>query len=772
MKNYLELDSSIFQRYKNKKKQIEKEKTKEKKNDTIKIKEKDEKIIEKNKEKEKEKEKVNQIEKSKFTEIKLNQKRKRNTENLNSKSINNQENKKTISPKNNIHFTKIVKTKHHHQNLTNITQNINLNKKVNTYKSLKQKTEVLDNIVPAKNPSKTKQNFKTINTYNNNNINNNNVSQKIKKIANMIPNYKKINIEKLDNNNLYFNNERKRMKLEIKEFQTFKEIKPYDRRIKNIESYDDNRLQRLKTEIIQVKNKNYINNKKQMNYINNTIDNINNHIGFISDIKKNILIDKDNRKKYNLNSFFIEKRKKNERIKSTNFSDNNTMTINTTYSNSMLKTNMIQKNKTGKRFLNKLQLLPNKDSEIFRIDNYSNRKSNLETDILRNIANTEPSNTNIIQKINNNKNINFNTLKTNIDPNTILYNRVNRETFLQKMNNKNNSNINQTSASYLKYLEGLKKFPTFNNNSNLVKNVASNEILKTEKYDKERNIIIPKSSESLSSSKKNPYVILRNTVINFNMIENGLLLPKFNSKIQDDKKFNMNYPYTTTRNQNHIQAAKKISKDSLELYRQKTNINNNSIYKISNRSNISNNNNSSFKPLFKHKTISNKSHFTNYSLSLNQNNINNKDLLYTGYRRINTQAQEKVSTISSFNKLVNNIKNKQIYNKIPSSSIERNHLKFKSMKLNELYLKTNQKNENKTLEINGVNSKYKAINMNKNYNLPSLIIKTKKFYIPKRKGDLIPQNGKTLKLISPMQQNSFNYNFGRPTFSNENKLKI
>lgn len=54
-----------------------------------------------------------------------------------------------------------------------------------------------------------------------------------------------------------------------------------------MDEYED-KWQRLNTEIIQVKNKNYLDNKKQtINYNNNTIDNSRNNIGYnISDIKK------------------------------------------------------------------------------------------------------------------------------------------------------------------------------------------------------------------------------------------------------------------------------------------------------------------------------------------------------------------------------------------------------------------------------------------------------------------------------------------------------
>ena len=102
------------------------------------------------------------------------------------------------------------------------------------------------------------------------------------------------------------------------------------------------------------------------------------------------------------------------------------------------------------------------------------------------------------------------------------------------------------------------------------------------------------------------------------------------------------------------------------------------------------------------------------------------------------------------------MKNKQLYSKRHSNSVEKNHNIFKSMKLNDYYLKNvKNKNERKTLEINtGINNilnsnKFRPINTNKNYTLPALIIKTKKFFNPKTKGFLIQH--KMLNLNNTLQ---------------------
>ena len=347
-----------------------------------------------------------------------------------------------------------------------------------------------------------------------------------------------------------------------------------------------------------------------------------------------------------------------------------------------------------------------------------------------------------------------NNSKTN--SNNLQFNRLNRGSFPKKTNYNN-------PGSYLTYLQSIRKEPNYNitKNNNLNKNIQNNDILKTGTINNNRRYIIPRNSEALSTSKKNPFVTIRNTVINFNMIEPGLILPSFNKKSQDKRKYNMIGPYNT---QNQINPTKKYSRETINTYNTKNY--NNSI----NRFSSINNNNSSFKPLFKNKTI-NSNHSNNHSLSINHNTLINRDLLYSGNGRLKTQTLEnKISAISSFNKLINKMKNKQLYNKI-SNSVEKNHLKFKSMKLNDILYRNKQKSEKKSLELTGINNtinnsnKFKSINATPNFTLPSLIIK-------KRKGYLMQPHGKTLKLINPLQQNTFTENYNRPSYIKNLGIKI
>lgn len=81
-------------------------------------------------------------------------------------------------------------------------------------------------------------------------------------------------------------------------------------------------------------------------------------------------------------------------------------------------------------------------------------------------------------------------------------------------------------------MQSIRKEPNYNitknKNNNLIKNIQNKDILKTGTINNNRRYIIPRNSDALSTSKKNPFVTIRNTVINFNMIEPGLILPSFN----------------------------------------------------------------------------------------------------------------------------------------------------------------------------------------------------------------------------------------------------
>ena len=651
--------------------------------------------------------------------------------------VNNQENKKTITPKKRIHNFKTLKTQRP-INFAN-TKNINLNFKGKTLKYLDNKNA---KIVSAKEPLKIRSTFKNLNS-------NKVLEENLKDLLTGIEN--KVSIEKKDknlNNNRYINNNDNKITLDIKDTKTFKELKSNSKN-KQKENLEDNKWQRLNTEYLQNKNKNYLENRKTVSYINNTtLDAIKNSggLGYISDIKKNTLVNKNNKKKYeiklhiNLNDR-KDKRKNNDikRIKSTNFNENNiTMPINTTYNSSTIKAYLKNPLK------NRLQIITNNGINGLSFGtnnnnyNYSNKKLIYETEINDNIVKTEPS-SEYFTKLNN-KNSNYSHIKTNT--NTIQSSKLSKGYYTKKLHYIPTINFRDLST--------FKKIPNYNlvKPNDITKKISNNDIIRKSNINKYKRLIIP----------KNPQFTIRNTVINVNMYDTGLFIPNYNKNILDRKKKNIIGTYNTL---SQVHPNKKYSQDPSEIYaRQTYNI------PINKTTNL---NNSTFKPLFKNKTLT-SNHCNNHSLSINQNNsLNNKDLLHTVNQRLKLQnkIQQTKTSVISLNKLINRMKNKQ--NKRHSNSVEKNHSIFNSIKLSDIF---KSKNDKKNLELNNVltnsinnpnmnNNKLQSINANKNYTLPSLIVHSKNLYYPKT--SLMQPHGKTLRFINPLQTNNINEGF-KPFF--------
>ena len=769
--NNIEFDTKIISKnLKIKNKAIMKEKRKEKEEnkeiynnkikDNSKEKEKSrEKIIRDKMKEGRGKEKLNEKTIDKDKEEKINEQNKKNTLSSTYKINTNQENKKTITPKRQFYNFKTIKTQRP-ENLTNITKNINIKGK--TQKNLEQKNSKL---ISAKEPVKMKSTFRNVNL----NQNTNNPFLNIKGLLNATQNYKKISLDKKDkkenkeNKTFYLNTEMNKNRLDMKDLKIYKEVKSISKNKKK--ELLEEKWKRLNTEIIQNKNKNYLENKKHLNYINNTIETIKNNIGFISNVKKTVLGNRNHRKRNDIKLYLNnpKDRKKNsdiKRMRSTTFSNNNTM--NSTYNNSSIKKDFFQKNPISRKFLNRLQLLTNKANRelIYGVNNYinSNRKSPYESEIYDNIVKTEPS-SELFSKLNN-RDKNFNHIKTNtnignnINSNTILSNKLHRGI--------DSKNINYNNpASYFRYLNSIRKNSNntlIRNRNNLNNNIQNNDLIKSTNLNRDRKSLIQKNTESSTLGKKNPIFTIRNTVINFNMIDTGLILPQYNKKTIDRKKINLVGQFNA---QKQIRPNDTNLRILSGLYTQKTL--NNSIKKMPNLYN------STFKPIFNKRTIT-SNHCNNHSLTIhNISNNNNKDLLYSANRRLKTQILapvNKINAISSFNKLVTKMKNRQLYNRRHSNSVEKNHNLFKTFKLNELYLKNlRDKNERKTLDINSglskeinnttINNKFRSINTNKNLTLPSLFNKKKSFK-SKQKRFIMQPPGKGLRFITILPSNSIN----------------
>ena len=747
--NYFK-DNNISKNLTIKNNPIIKEKRKEKEQNKVKdnSKEKDknrEKITDKMKERGKDKIKEKVVHKDKEEKI------------IDPNKKNNQENRKTITPKIKLYNFKTIKTQRP-ANLNNMTKIINIKGK--TQKNLDQKNTKL---ISAKEPLKVKSTFKNVNLNLKQNINNPFLNKKV--VIYGIPNCNKISLDKKDNKEyktFYLNIETNKNRLDIKDLKTDKEIKSISKNKKK--NIFEEKWKRLNTEIIQNKNKNYLENKKHLNYINKTIESIKNNIGFISNVKKIVQENKNHRKKNDIKLYLNNQkdRRKNadiKRMKSTTFSNNNTM--NTTYNSSSIKKNIIQKYQINRKFLNRLQFLTNKGNRdlIYGVYNYinSNGKSTYESEIYDNVVKTEPS-SELFSKFNNRDNY-FKHIKAdvisgnNINSNAILSNKIHRGFYSKNLNYNN-------PASYFRYLNSIRKKSNntlIRNSNNFNKIIPNNDLINSIKLNKDRKSINQKNTESSNPTKKNPIFTIRNTVINFNMIDTGLIMPQYNKKTLDRKKVHLiGHPNT----QKQIHPNQKNVRVLSGLYTQKTL--NNSIKKIPNLYN------STFNHILNKRTIT-SNHCNNHSLTIHNINNNNKDLLYSANRRLKTQILDpinKINAINSFNKLVAKMKNKQLYNKRHSNSVEKNHNFYETFKLNDLYFKNfREKNERKTLDINSglsniinkttINNKFRTINTNKNLTLPALFNKKKSFKL-KQKRFTIQHPGKGLRFITILPSNNTN----------------
>ena len=533
------------------------------------------------------------------------------------------------------------------QRPSKITNKMNPNLKLNPKKYLQQK---INKIISTKESKKTKSTL--------GNISNNNLNLNINKFSDYTTQIKSIlnsfQAKKKKNNYTC-------LKTETKRINTYTR-KDVDENLINIKS--------LRTGSQQDKNKNFLDKK----YIfNKTIDSANN-----IDFKKKDINNYMNtlKEKIKLNNDI-------KGIKSFNFNNENTNISNQNNYSSKTYSTILGK---------KIQSLRNKPLDlIYSINNFSSHKINYESNLLDN-------------------NINNNILKT--EPTSELYTKLNNNNITSNRYNNHfiNSNLSSLNprrtnshypSSYFRYFNIIKKAPKYNE----LKTVNLKGIPMT------TSDILKNKKRSSKKDKKNQQVTIRNTVINFNMIDTGIILPSY-KKIKNEKKLN-------NTNNNYINGRLKPNKK----FPKENDINGyNTIGSIN---------------------------------SINDNNkYNNTINRFSNINRISIINQENKtnSSLTSFNKLINKMKNKQKYNKIQFNNMNNQnqiHGKFKSMKLNE-YIRTNNNNSiNKTL--NSTTNRLKTINNNndsKTLALPLLLNKNKKYIIPKRRGYFIHSQGKAIKFYN------------------------
>ena len=630
---------------------------------------------------------------------------------------NNTKKKKDLTPKK-IFISKNVKSQRP-SNIQNLSKKINI--KISTKKKFLQQKHRQEKLVSAKEPKRIKSTFE----------------------------YKNLNL----NVNKYTKNTRSQIKGILNTF--------------NLNKKTNN--DRLNTENVHIKNKNLLDKN---NYINRTIDTIKNNLLFnISDIKNDII--KNRMKKPELKTKLFHdlddkiKLSDIKRLKSNTFNDENTNIFNINNNTLPLHTQTplskhipIIKPKSNNLLYNINNLTSLKVPYELNLTD-SNQTSNLLNNNTTNLIKTEPS-SDLFFKL------------SNLPKKTPLYS--NHTNYIKKTKTNtatlglNNRSINSRRTNlqyrpYLKYINTIRKAPTYN----ILKTMNLKNIPKT------TSDILANNKKIISKEKKNPLILaqnnkknqqvtIRNTVINFNMIDTEIILPSV-KKIKSGKKFNSTY------NTNTVMGMGPNKKNSRELTNELRNFNTlNNIDTFNNLNSINTENKYN-------NTINRFSNLNSYMAK--ENKFSNNIHEYNNMNHNMNHSNKKINSISSFNKLVNNMKIKQKYNKLKfnnyniSSSNANNikalndkiHNKFKSMKFND-YFKTN-KTLRKSIEISGINNfnnnlstnsvnntivstsnRLKSLNNEQNLTLPSLLNKNKKFIIPKGKGYVITSQGKAGKLLA------------------------
>ena len=628
----------------------------------------------------------------------------------------------TLTPKKIFYIKKNIRSQRV-SNIQNLSKKQNLNLKANIRKYIQQKNHRLEKLISAKEAKKIKPTFAKMNL----NLNMNNKYSNNYTISQILNSFNSKN------------------KISLKE-----------------ENKDFN-FQRLKTETNTFKNQFHLNKN---NFFNNTIDIIKNNTRYnVSDIKNAISKNKiNNRELFNtqiIQNDLRDRKKLSDikRIKSSKFNNENEDISN--YNNKTFQTGM--KNHFG----NKIQIERNNQNDfIYGINNFTNYKNPYEVNLNEN-NNNNSNNLNTILKTESSnefytKNLNINL---SLPKKEAINNPSKHFKYLKKTKTNtqslafNNKSINPRlpyRPSYLKYLNNIRKAPTYT----LLKTLNLKNIPISAKDRKNPYLLVKNNQNALS--KKNQQVTIRNTVINFNMFDAGIILPSM-KKIKTGEKFNSGY--NTNTNNINSKPNKKFSKDIIGSTTMNT-LNN----------------------LGNYNTIN----------SLNQENKYNNTI--NRFSRINTESN-KISSINSFHKLVNKMKNKQKYNKIQFNNLNNNnsniknniysnkiHNKLKSMKLNDS-LKTN-KIQKKNLEISGihtfnnlnnnlilntpnnsvttVSNRLRSINKGKNTTFSSLITKNKKNFVPQENRYII---NPTKKINSLLNNNNYNdRTLNNTTGNNKNYL--
>ena len=245
------------------------------------------------------------------------------------------------------------------------------------------------------------------------------------------------------------------------------------------------------------------------------------------------------------------------------------------------------------------------------------------------------------------------------------------------------------------YLSSLAKFSEFNQQRK-----TPNYIINKNNVEKKRYIDL-KSNNAISSIKKNPFLTIRNTVINVNMINPELFMTSsFNNKRNYDKKRKLNLHNKYYQN-GYFTKVLPTNGNKLE---------NSCVHKNTGFSNYE------FRLPDKIRDTRTKQY--SFINALNENYNNRLKAICTSVR-MSTNYQ-----LNNVNQLMKKMRYPELFNKmqIHSNSLEKGHMKYNSMKLDNIgrfkNIKQTQECTNNHLNNGNIRS---MVGMN-NYNLPSLVI--------------------------------------------------
>ena len=517
-----------------------------------------------------------------------------------------------------------------------------------------------------------KMNIKNINTSNINNTNIN-IIKSNKDSKNKLKNYNEKNITKYYNTktNIKIKNKKpqeispNKLELDLKE-----NIKKYI--IKTFNRTNNNNLKKNLTKFIKRPtnlNIDYKMNKKTIdisNIRNNKMDiDIPNNIGGIrtTSNSKNKKITKKNTNK-KVNKLF----KLNTAGYKANIFDKENLVINMEITNK--RNNYINLNSNSKKnclntIENMIKKTPNKKNFMTKLQNLNNIEKNNNKEDQEQFIHIKLSSHNTLN-IRNHLKTHKNIMYHNKDQNSLITNA-------SKKSNKisNNSNFN----SFIK-----NPFMTDENNNydNMIQiNSHNNYTPLTNHLNKKiKYINNNRNSQILTDNKKKSFVTIRNTVINFNMVESGLILASLNRKKEAKKKYINVGTNSIGLHNNHLSGLCNKFNSSIS-------VNNNNLTSNINNSNING------------IPISKKT-----SLNVRSNNdlhFNNKILL--SYADNSNDNYKKVSSI---------------INKNDPNNIDKIHMKNKSMKIEgycglKKIKKINKKNDINNQEITINENKLKKI---------------------------------------------------------------